>query len=57
MKQQYLIRFLLINKILNILFATNINKKTEPLCIFFPEMSIYKSYSDKIKRMYFMRNI
>ena len=25
-----------------------------PLCTFFPEMSIYKRYSDKTKCMYFM---
>ena len=27
------------------------NKEIRPLCIFFPEMSIYKSYSDKTKYM------
>ena len=31
------------------------NKDIRPLCIFFPEMSIYKRYSDKTKCMYFMR--
>ena len=30
------------------------NKEIRPLCIFFPEMSIYKRYSDKTKCMYFM---
>ena len=30
------------------------NKKNRPLCILFPEMSIYKIYSDKTKCMYFM---
>ena len=28
------------------------NKETKPLCIFFPEMSIYKRYSEKTKCMY-----
>ena len=27
------------------------NKEIRPLCIFFPEMGIYKSYSDKTKYM------
>ena len=30
------------------------NKEIRPLCIFFPEMSTYKRYSDKTKYMYFM---
>ena len=30
------------------------NKEIIPLCIFIPEMSIYKRYSDKTKCMYFM---
>ena len=30
------------------------NKEIRALCIFFPEMSIYKRYSDKTKCMYFM---
>ena len=30
------------------------NKEIRPLCIFSPEMSIYKRYSDKNKCMYFM---
>ena len=30
------------------------NKEIRPLCIFFPEMNIYKRYSDKNKCMYFM---
>ena len=30
------------------------NKEITPLCIFFPEMSIYKRYSLKTKCMYFM---
>ena len=30
------------------------NKEIRPLCIVFPEMSICKRYSDKIKCMYFM---
>ena len=30
------------------------NKGIRPLCIFFPEMSIYKRYCDKSKCMYFM---
>ena len=30
------------------------NKEIRPLFIFFPEMSIYKRYSDKTKCMYFM---
>ena len=30
------------------------NKKIRPLCIFFPEMSKYKRYSDKTKCIYFM---
>ena len=30
------------------------NKKLRPLCIFFPEISIYKIYFDKTKCMYFM---
>ena len=30
------------------------NQEMTPLCIFFPEMSIYKRYSDKTKCMYFM---
>ena len=28
------------------------NKKIRPLCIFFPEVSIYKRHSDKNKCMY-----
>ena len=32
----------------------NDNKEIRPLCIFFPEMSIYKSYFDKTKCMYFI---
>ena len=32
----------------------NDNKEIRPLCIFFPEMSIYKRYSDKTKCMCFM---
>ena len=28
------------------------NKEIRPLCIFFPEMSIYKKYSDKTKCMF-----
>ena len=30
------------------------NKEIRPLCIFFPEMGIYKRYSDNTKCMYFM---
>ena len=30
------------------------NKKIRPVCIFFPEMCIYKRYSDKTRCMYFM---
>ena len=30
------------------------NKKIRPLCIFFPEMSIYNRYFDKTKCIYFM---
>ena len=30
------------------------NKEIRPLCIFFPGMSIYKTYSNKTKCMYFM---
>ena len=30
------------------------NKEIRPLCIFLPEMSIYKRYSDKTKCMYLM---
>ena len=30
------------------------NKEIGPLCIFFPEMSLYKRFSDKTKCMYFM---
>ena len=30
------------------------SKKIRPLCIFFPEMSMYKRYSDKTKCMHFM---
>ena len=30
------------------------NKEIRPLCIFFPEMSMYKRYSDKTKSMYLM---
>ena len=30
------------------------NKEIRPLCIFFPEMSKYKRYSNKTKYMYFM---
>ena len=30
------------------------NKEIRSLCIFFPEMSIYKRYSDKTKCMYFI---
>ena len=30
------------------------NKEIRPLYIFFPEMSIYKRYSDNTKYMYFM---
>ena len=30
------------------------NKEIRPLCIFFPEVSIYKRFSDKTKCMYFM---
>ena len=33
------------------------NKEIIPLCIFFPEMSIYKRYSDKTKCMYFMKKV
>ena len=29
------------------------NKEIRPLCIFFPEMSIYKRYSGKTKCMYY----
>ena len=32
------------------------NKEIRNLWIFFPDMSIYKRYSDKTKRMYFMIN-
>ena len=32
------------------------NKEIRPLCIFFPEMSIQKRYSDKTKCMYFTIN-
>ena len=35
-------------------FITKIIKEIRPLRIFFPEMSIYKRYSDKTKCMYFM---
>ena len=31
------------------------NQEIKPLCIFFPEMSIHKRYSDKTKCMYFMK--
>ena len=30
------------------------NKASGPLCIFFPEMSVYKTYSDKTEWMYFI---
>ena len=30
-------------------FGYKDNKEARPLCIFFPEMSIYKRYSDKTK--------
>ena len=30
------------------------NKEIRPLCIFFPEMSVYKRYSDKTKCVYLM---
>ena len=30
------------------------NKEFIPFCTYFPEMSVYKIYSDKIKRMYFL---
>ena len=30
------------------------DKEIRPLCIFFPEMNIYKRYSNKTKCMYFM---
>ena len=30
------------------------NKEFKPLCIFFPEMSIYKRHSDKTKCLYFV---
>ena len=30
------------------------NKEIRPSCTFFPQMSIYKRYSDKTKCMYFM---
>ena len=30
------------------------NKEIRPLCILFPERSIYKSHSDKTKFMYFL---
>ena len=36
-------------KILNTSLVTKIIKKINLLCIFFPEMSIYKIYSDKNK--------
>ena len=45
--------FLLVNLILNILLVTDI-KKIGPLCIFLPEINIYKRYSNKTKFMYFM---
>ena len=30
------------------------NKEIRPLCIFFPEMSIYKRFSDKTRCIFFM---
>ena len=35
-------------------FGYKYNKKIRPLCILFPEMSIYQRYFDKTKCMYFM---
>ena len=32
------------------------NKEIRPLWMFFPEMSVYKRYSDKTKCIYFMKN-
>ena len=44
----------MVNKISSILLFTKILKKIRPLSKFFPEMSIYKRYSDKTKCMYFV---
>ena len=41
----------MVNEILNISLVTKVIKKLD---LFFPEMSIYKRYSDKTKCMYFM---
>ena len=35
-------------------FGYKDNKEIRPLCIFFPEMRIYKTYSNKTKCTYFM---
>ena len=35
-------------------FGYKDNKKIRPLCIFFPEMSIYERYFDKTKHMSFV---
>ena len=41
-KQQYLKRFILVKKDLNILLATKMLKKFRPLCEFLPKMSAYR---------------
>ena len=54
MKQQYLIGFLLLNKILNISLVTMIMRKIRPLSIFFPEKSEYIMEFDEIACMSFL---
>ena len=44
----------MVNKILNISLVIEEYKEIRPLCIFLPETSIYKRYSDKNKCMYFI---
>ena len=35
-------------------FGYKVNKKVRPLCIFFPEIRIYKKYFYQTKCMYFL---
>ena len=49
MKYKYLNRFPLGTQDPKYFIGYKDNKEVRPLCIFFPEMSIFKRYSDKIK--------
>ena len=44
----------MVKKILNILLVTKMLKKIRLLCIFGPNMSVYKRDFDQIKCMYFL---